>query len=61
MSVLLERDGEITLYCKGADNMITARLKDKNSQVLEETSKKLEEFSVVGLRTLLFCKKKITR
>ena len=61
MSVLLEKDGEIILYCKGADNMIAARLKDKNTKVLEETSKKLEDFSVVGLRTLLFARRKVSK
>lgn len=35
MSVLLERNGEIILFCKGADNVIMERLKDKNSRVLD--------------------------
>jgi hypothetical protein len=37
--------------------MITKRLADPNSVELETTNKKLEEFSVLGLRTLLFAKK----
>ena len=61
MSVVLERDGEVVLFTKGADNMIVERLRDKNTKVLEETLGKLEDFSTVGLRTLLFAKKKISK
>ena len=41
--------------------MIIARLKDRSTKVLEVTEKKLEEFSMMGLRTLLFAKRKISR
>lgn len=37
--------------------MIIKRLRNPNTTELETTSKKLEEFSVQGLRTLLFAKK----
>jgi hypothetical protein len=41
--------------------MITKRLRNPNTIELETTNKKLEEFSVQGLRTLLFAKKEISK
>lgn len=40
--------------------MITPRLIETGAE-LQATEKKLEEFSVVGLRTLLFARKEITK
>jgi magnesium-transporting ATPase (P-type) len=38
MSVLLRKDGKLTLFCKGADTMIFERLnKEKDAQLLETT------------------------
>ncbi len=60
MSVIIrdEEDGLIKLLIKGADNIIKARLKNKNEQpFLRFIEEKLDEFSRIGLRTLLMAMK----
>ncbi|BGP19449.1 hypothetical protein JCM10213_006269 [Rhodosporidiobolus nylandii] len=47
-------DGRVLLICKGADSVILQRLTaDHDQQVINGTSKQLEEFANAGLRTLL--------
>lgn len=43
--------GEIVLYCKGADDLIMARLA-KNSHYVDVTQQHLKDFAADGLRTL---------
>lgn len=54
MSVIVRRpDGRVTLYCKGADSVIYARLRaDHDPWLKEQTSKDMEMFANNGLRTL---------
>lgn len=53
MSVIAQdpRDNKIYIFCKGADNIIYERLKEKN-ELSEETFTHLEDFANEGLRTL---------
>ncbi|XP_040380933.1 probable phospholipid-transporting ATPase 4 [Oryza brachyantha] len=53
MSVILkDEDGQILLFCKGADSIIFERLA-KNGRVFEpDTSKHLNDYGEAGLRTL---------
>jgi phospholipid-translocating ATPase len=53
MSVIVQdpRNNDILLYCKGADNIIYERLKEKND-LSNVTLTHLEEFAKEGLRTL---------
>ncbi|ORX76103.1 phospholipid-translocating P-type ATPase [Anaeromyces robustus] len=53
MSVIVQDpiNGEITIYCKGADNIIYERLKEKN-EFSSITLSHLESFANEGLRTL---------
>lgn len=37
MSVILRKDGKLTLYCKGADNVIYERLKSGQDEVRTKT------------------------
>ncbi|GAA5939061.1 uncharacterized protein JCM15063_004409 [Sporobolomyces koalae] len=54
-------DGRILLICKGADSVIYQRLKaDHDPQVVETTSKQLEDFANAGLRTLCISSKYLT-
>jgi magnesium-transporting ATPase (P-type) len=54
MSVIIKDNGVYKLYTKGADSIIKKRLNSKIPQpFLEQTDKKLSQFSVFGLRTLL--------
>jgi len=53
-TLILEDNGVYKMFVKGADNVIKERLDMKIAQpYLENADKKLTEFSVVGLRTLL--------
>ncbi|CAI2170053.1 12394_t:CDS:2 [Funneliformis geosporum] len=54
MSIIVRSpvDGRITLYCKGADNVIFERLKSGQDYRLNITGEHLEEFAKEGLRTL---------
>jgi len=66
MSVIVENEqGEITLYCKGADSMIYERLKsdenDHESYVRNSTTQHLDAFAREGLRTLVVAKKPLTK
>lgn len=57
MSVIIKGDDGYRLYCKGADNVIEERLaKDpglNDPGLLKMTADRLNEFSEVGLRTLM--------
>ena len=62
MSIILrDQQGNIKLYCKGADNMILARLADtdENHIIMNETINHLESYAQNGLRTLLLSYKLI--
>ncbi|KAH1005143.1 hypothetical protein HUJ04_006180 [Dendroctonus ponderosae] len=52
MSVILRKDGKLTLYCKGADNVIYERLKLGQDEVKAKTQDHLNKFAGEGLRTL---------
>jgi magnesium-transporting ATPase (P-type) len=58
MSVIIrENDGRIKLLIKGADNIIKARLSKKTQPFLKFIEGQLDEFSKIGLRTLLMAMK----
>ncbi|XP_044762025.1 probable phospholipid-transporting ATPase IM isoform X2 [Coccinella septempunctata] len=52
MSVILRRNGQLRLYCKGADNVIYERLKKGNDEIKHATQEHLNKFAGEGLRTL---------
>lgn len=61
--VLREPNGEIIVYTKGADSVILERLDESSKATqayLRATKTHLEDFSKVGLRTLLFGSKRLT-
>jgi magnesium-transporting ATPase (P-type) len=53
----MEKDERVFVYCKGADNIIEERIKNKHSKTYETVKKRIEEWSIDGLRTLLFAKR----
>ena len=54
MTVIIRDGDQIKMYCKGADNVIKARLNyDVEQPFLNEINIKLDEFSKRGFRTLL--------
>ncbi|KAG7162172.1 Phospholipid-transporting ATPase IA-like [Homarus americanus] len=60
MSVIVKTpDGQIKLYCKGADTVIYERLGD-SQQFRDLTVRHLEEFAAEGLRTLCYAEWKNT-
>jgi phospholipid-translocating ATPase len=61
MSVILQRDGRVFVYCKGADNVILKRLRSQNSKRCRVAAERVEEWSQEGLRTLLFAKREVER
>jgi phospholipid-translocating ATPase len=65
MSVIVRREnGEVWLFCKGADSVIYERLKscaDAMGSCMEaQTLNHLESFAEAGLRTLCFASRKLT-
>ncbi|KAJ1566169.1 hypothetical protein HK096_002678 [Nowakowskiella sp. JEL0078] len=63
-AVVRTPDGQIHLYCKGADNIIFERLSRNpsvnNPNLLESASAALDRFSETGLRTLVIAYRKLT-
>ncbi|KAL5698697.1 P-type phospholipid transporter [Ranunculus cassubicifolius] len=60
MSVLVQdEDGQIFIFCKGADSIILDRLSKNGKKYEEETSKHLTEYGEAGLRTLALSYKKL--
>lgn len=57
--VVKSEDGKYLVICKGADTIITQRLKP-DQPFLQTTEQHLEEFATQGLRTLLVAYKEIT-
>ncbi|KAM7151887.1 putative phospholipid-transporting ATPase IM isoform 4-T4 [Macrochelys suwanniensis] len=61
MSVIVQTpDGQIKLYCKGADTILFERLHPSNEELMSLTSDHLEEFAGEGLRTLALAYKNLT-
>uniref|UniRef100_A0A8C8SXD9 Phospholipid-transporting ATPase n=1 Tax=Pelusios castaneus TaxID=367368 RepID=A0A8C8SXD9_9SAUR len=61
MSVIVQTpDGQIKLYCKGADSILFERLHPSNEELMCLTSNHLEEFAGEGLRTLALAYKNLT-
>jgi phospholipid-translocating ATPase len=60
MTVVIREGDLIKVYCKGADNVIKARLgKNFEQPYLNILSKKIDDFSKKGLRTLCVAMKVI--
>ena len=57
MSVIIKDRGIIKMYIKGADNIIKSRLA---SEQTFDLNIELQNFSVIGLRTLLIASRIIT-
>ena len=62
MSVIVEdQNGQIILYCKGADSILLDLMTKTKSPEVDETLQHLMEFADEGLRTLLVCSKNISK
>lgn len=60
MSVIFrDNDGQIVMYCKGADNVIFERLSSEGREYAKLTAEDLGYFAGAGLRTLCLAKKEI--
>lgn len=60
MTVIVRtEDGKIKVMCKGADSIITPRLKP-NQRILEQTMQYLDQYAKEGLRTLLLAQKEVS-
>ncbi|CAL0326089.1 unnamed protein product [Lupinus luteus] len=60
MSVIVrDEEGNIFLLCKGADSIIFDRLSKNGKMYLEATTKHLNEYGEVGLRTLALAYRKL--
>lgn len=51
--------GPIMLYCKGADTVITERLRPGQSWLVQRTARHARRFSERGLRTLYFARREV--
>ena len=60
MSVIIEDGGKYYLYCKGADSIMTTRIKWKMGDE-DIVFDHLEKFAIEGLRTLVMAKREMTR
>lgn len=60
MSVIVQdEDGQILLFCKGADSIIFDRLSPKGRMYQEDTTRHLNEYGEAGLRTLAVAYKEL--
>ncbi|NXG67568.1 AT8B2 ATPase, partial [Hemiprocne comata] len=60
MSVIVRSpEGDLTLYCKGADTILYERLHSSCESLKEETTEHLNEFAGEGLRTLVVAYKNL--
>ncbi|RZC48296.1 hypothetical protein C5167_041254 [Papaver somniferum] len=60
MSVIVtDEDGQIFLFCKGADSVIFERLSDNGKSYRQATSAHLSDYAEDGLRTLAFAYRRI--
>ncbi|CAO2840230.1 unnamed protein product [Amaranthus hypochondriacus] len=60
MSVIVrDEEGQILLFCKGADSIIFDRLSKNGKMYLEDTTRHLNEYGDNGLRTLALAYKKL--
>jgi phospholipid-transporting ATPase len=60
MSIIVrDPEGQVWIYCKGADTVITERLAKHGNPFLDTTNNHLEEYASEGLRTLCLAMRKI--
>lgn len=61
MSMILRcPDGTIKVFCKGADNIMLARLAEPDGHDAQTLKRHLTDFSLAGLRTLVITSKTVT-
>ncbi|XP_065094409.1 phospholipid-transporting ATPase ID isoform X4 [Ochlerotatus camptorhynchus] len=61
MSVILQRNDTIILYCKGADSVIYDRLGRNQQDLKARTQEHLNKFAGEGLRTLVLAERRLTK
>ncbi|XP_062558690.1 phospholipid-transporting ATPase ID isoform X3 [Armigeres subalbatus] len=61
MSVILQRNDTIILYCKGADSVIYDRLGSNQQDLKARTQEHLNKFAGEGLRTLVLAERRLTK
>ncbi|XP_021708877.1 phospholipid-transporting ATPase ID isoform X5 [Aedes aegypti] len=61
MSVILQRNDSIILYCKGADSVIYDRLGNNQQDLKARTQEHLNKFAGEGLRTLVLAERRLTK
>ena len=63
MSCIFERNGQITLMCKGADSIIYELLSDSSKRSFEyqETQRHVDQYANEGLRTLFLAERTLSR
>ncbi|CAF3737708.1 unnamed protein product [Rotaria sordida] len=61
MSVIVEKDNQIFLYCKGSDTKIKERLANAQTNIVNQTDEHLYKFANDSLRTLCLAWKQIDR
>ncbi|CAF1125108.1 unnamed protein product [Adineta ricciae] len=59
MSVIIQNQGKIILYCKGADSVIKQRLASSESDIMAVTDDHLHKVATEGLRTLCLAWKEL--
>eukprot|EP00095_Tigriopus_kingsejongensis_P008981 maker-scaffold570_size134912-snap-gene-0.9 protein:Tk08981 transcript:maker-scaffold570_size134912-snap-gene-0.9-mRNA-1 annotation:"phospholipid-transporting atpase id" len=60
MSVIVRRDNDIKLYCKGADTVLFKRLKADDEETQRKVQDHLDKFASEGLRTLVLGMKNLS-
>lgn len=62
MTVIMQNEaGEIIMYCKGADSIMIPRYLESEADHLKDSTEHIDDFAAVGLRTLLFGMKQMSR
>lgn len=59
--IVMDKNGQIWLYTKGAESHVLPLCKTRNSQLMEKTNNHIDIFAKEGLRTLAIARKRLTK
>ncbi|KAG5670176.1 hypothetical protein PVAND_000457 [Polypedilum vanderplanki] len=59
--IVMDKNGQIWLYTKGAESHVLPLCSSKNSNLLVQTQSHINEFAKQGLRTLAIARRKLTK
>lgn len=59
--IVMDKNGQIWLYTKGAESHVLPLCNTKNSTIIQQTNNHINDFAKEGLRTLAIARRKLTK